>query len=86
MHFVKLIIIATVFLSPTLFSQETTTPPAVETSTGTEATSNPEQTSAPAPEKAPEASQNGFLQSLILGGPVMIVIIILAIGGLSPCY
>lgn len=85
MHFVKLIIIASLLLNPILFGQETTSPSAVETTTDTETTSNPEseKPATPETEKAPEANQNGFLQSLILGGPVMIVIVILAIGGLS---
>ena len=77
MQLSKLIIITVTILATGLIAQEPVSPaqsteveePAVEANTR--------------PDQTPESNQNGFLQSLILGGPVMIIIVILAIGGLA---
>jgi biopolymer transport protein ExbB len=77
MRLSKLIIIISISFGTALIAQVPSSPaestavqePAVDVSTE--------------PDRTPDSSQNGFLQSLILGGPVMIIIVILAIGGLT---
>lgn len=78
MRFVKLIIILLFVLNTNIITQESdssSTPEVPVTKEVVNSTSEPDQ--------PVDSKQNSFLQSLILGGPVMVIIVILAIGGLT---
>lgn len=78
MRFVKLIIILLFVLNTNIITQESDSSSTPEVPVTTEVVNSTSE-----PDQPVDSKQNSFLQSLILGGPVMVIIVILAIGGLA---